>query len=183
MEKKKIKITPQEFGCSLGKVFTSMWLERISKDVLTYGDKISDLTEVEKERLWSIFLMIHCAAFNVGVDSSELESFQKQEIIDFFWNIVLEDSSASVSASTINEIKSNYDSWYPKIKSLINDPSTNNMPSGNLGPGKLLFKMVFPTRELKDNVLAILEMTYYFIATFIPLSDLAVNSINDSEFV
>lgn len=181
--KPKTKMRPEDLGIVLATVLVSQWLERITKHAQEYGRLVSNVTQAEQDDLWHLFLLLHCTAISAGVESSNLGETDTRIVLDAFWNSVpdllrengLEKESAAFQANTAR--------WYKILREPIMGPTSAFSSPGSLGPGKTLFKLALPNRELQESVDLITELTGYFVSTFVALSEFAVNSVKGTKLL
>lgn len=181
--KRKEKMRPEELGIALATILVSQWPKRITKHTQEYGRLVSNITQKELNDLWHLFLMLHCTAISVGVESSNLKDTDTRIILDTFWNSVpdflrehgLEKEAAAFQANTAR--------WYEILREPVMEPTSAFPSPGNLGPGKTLFKLAMPNREMRENVDLITELTGYFVSTVVALSEFAMNSVKSTKLL
>ena len=178
--KRKTKIRPEELGIVLADVLASLWFKKITEHVSDYKD-VSGIIEKELENLWRVFLMLHCTAISVGVESTGITEQNKKIILDAFWNTVANHLREQVSENESLIFQDNTSKWYPKLRDLMVDPSSG-FTKGGLGPGKVLFTLAMPHRELKENVKVARRLTGEFVSTYAALTKYSVESVKKSEF-
>ncbi len=197
-EKSKIRMRPEELGIELAQTLASTWFEKISSHVNEYKTKIAGVTESELESLWQLFLMLHCTAISVGVESS-VENPTKKIVLDAFWNSVRDILREDVSEKAASDFEEATAAWYPQLREIMVEPSTAFGP-GSLGPGKVLLGMALPNRDIQRHVKTIDdfkalpvqdrqqylelvdELTAYFSSTLIALSQFATDCIKKTKF-
>jgi hypothetical protein len=180
--KPKTKMRPEELGMALATVLVSQWPERITKHSQEYGRQVSNITKKELNDLWLLFLMLHCTVISVGIESSNLGDSDTRIILDAFWNSVpdllrengLENESVAFQANTAR--------WYEILREPVLEPTSAFSP-GNLGPGKTLFKLAMPNRDMRESIDLITELTFYFVSTVAALSEFAINSVKKTKLL
>ncbi len=181
--KPKTKMRPEDLGIALATVLVSQWPERITRHAQEYGRLVSNITQAELNDLWHLFLILHCTAISVGVESSSLEDTDTRIILDAFWNSVpdllrengLEKESVAFQANTTR--------WYEILREPAMDPTSAFSSPGSLGPGKTLFKLAMPDREMRESIDLITELTGYFVSTVVALSEFAINSVKRTKLL
>lgn len=182
--KRKTKIRPEDLGIVLAQVLESLWFTKISEHVSQYKN-LSGITDEELNNLWRVLLMLHCTAISVGVESTGAAELNKKIVLDAFWNTVPDLLKEQVSEAQAQIFRENVAIWYPTLQKLIVDPSSGFPNEGSLGPGKVLFQLAMPKRDLKENVDMmdiVVRLTGEFVSTYVAQIEFAVNSVNKSKF-
>lgn len=181
--KLKTKMRPEELGITLATVLVSQWLERITKHTEEYGKRVLDITQRELDDLWQLFLMLHCTVISAGVESSGLEDKNTRIVLDSFWNSVGDLLRENGFEREALAFQTNTTQWYETLRRLVMDPDSAFPSPGSLGPGKKLFVLAMPNRDMRENIDLVMQLTGYFVATEVALHEFAIKSVKRTKFL
>lgn len=181
--KPKIEIRPEELGIVLAQTLESIWFKKIAEHVSEYStsDDVPEITDSELETLWRLFLLVHCAAISVAIESADISDHNKRVVLDAFWTSVTDALREQVSETEAVIFEKNTAEWYPKLRELMVDPSVG-FTQGGLGPGKALLRLALPHRDLEENVDFAVKLTLDFVAAYAALTEFAVKTVKKSRF-
>jgi hypothetical protein len=127
--------------------------------------------------------MLHCTAISVGVESSDIEETDTRIILDTFWNSIPDLLRESGLEKESIAFQSNIARWYEILREPVMEPMSAFPSPGSLGPGKILFKLAMPNREIRESIALITELTGYFVSTVVALSEFAIKSVKRTKLL
>lgn len=173
--KSKTKMRPEEFGIMLATVLAGTWFQKIVDYVMGFKE-LADAAESELGGLWQTLLLLHCVVISNAVESSSIQPHSKKVILDAFWSAVSDLLKECISEQDSSAFEANTPILYPKLQELIDSPSQNST-----GPGRALFEMAMPNKNIRSHMDAIDELGGYFLSTRIALGKFTLDSIKATK--
>jgi hypothetical protein len=175
LKSKKANMRPEELGMTLATVLFATWLQKIIDYVMEFKE-LPNITESELSGLWQTILFLHCGVVSTAIESSSIQDDDRRIILDAFWNTVSDWLRENIAEQEAAAFEANTATLYPKVRKLIVDTPTTGM-----GPGKVLFEIAMPQREVKPHLDTIDELSSYFFATKTALTQFTEESIKKTK--
>lgn len=179
----KTKMSPEEFGMMLAMVLSTQWPSRITKHASELGEQVTNVTQSELNDIWYLFFILHCIVVSAEVESSSIDEDNVRIILDAFWNTIPDALHEKGLTKESIVFQSETEKWYEILREMVLEPDAVLSSPGSLGPGKILFQLVMQSRDMRENIDLIDELTGYFASTVVALSEFTKKSISKTKFL
>lgn len=173
--KSKTKMRPEELGVTLATVLAAAWFQKIIDYVMEFK-KLPDITETELKSLWQTILFLYCTVISTAIESSSIQDNNRKIVLDAFWSTVSDLLKEHISEQDSVAFEANTPTLYPKLRELIIDT-----PKSTIGPGKVLFEIAMPQRDINSHMDTIDDLTSYFFSTEIALTKFTLDSVKKTK--
>lgn len=175
--KSKSKMRPEELGITLATVLAATWFQQMIDYVMEFK-KLPDITESELSGLWQTILFLYCVVISIAIESSSIQHNYRKVVLDVFWSTVSDLLKEHISEQDAAAFEANTPTLYPKLRELI-----VNTPTTSIGPGKVLFEIAMPQRDVRSNMDTIDDLASYFFSTKISLTQFTLDCIKKTKLI